>query len=201
MSDELDVGLHNILAEPDLVLIFRDFLKESLSSENLAFIIEVENFKDLWSNGASPQHITIRANEIYNKYFKTSSDYELNVPGPLLEELREKMKTPSSTIFNRIQLSIFKLMESDSYPRFIKSQLYKQYQEDFKKGKKAKPKRGLFSSKKKINDPVTRLREESQVRTQRSGTVSMLEKFFEARPSRDKVLESYTNLSKGMLSQ
>ncbi len=129
MSTSDDWSLDQVMADPDLVLVFREFLKDSFSSENLAFIVEIENYKDLWNQGASAEAITERANQIYNKYFSTKSKYELNVSGSLVEELKEKMKAPSTIIFNRVQQSIFKLVETDSFPRFLKSEEFKKVAE------------------------------------------------------------------------
>ncbi len=116
-----------VLADPELVLLFREHLKGSYSSENLAFIVEVENFKDLWNQGAVSDHIKKRANEIFNKYFSSTSTYELNIPGPLLEDLKDKMKIPNTTLFNKVQQSIFKLVENDSYPRFVRDPNFQKY--------------------------------------------------------------------------
>ncbi len=66
-------GLQHVLADPDFVLLFREFLKGSFASENLAFIVEVENFKDLKKQGTNQTDITRRAKEIFNKYFNSSS--------------------------------------------------------------------------------------------------------------------------------
>jgi regulator of G-protein signaling len=125
MSEVEDFTLDRVMADPDLVLVFREFLKDSFSSENLAFIVEIENYKDLWDQGASDEEIFKRANQIFNKYFSSESKYELNVSGSLIEELKEKMKHPTTIIFNRVQQSIFKLVETDSFPRFLKSDEFK----------------------------------------------------------------------------
>lgn len=88
MVSQYDIGLEKVLADPECVLIFREFLKDSYSSENLAFIVEVENFKHLWSQGATDDAIKKRANDIFQKYFSTTSQYELNIPGPISEEVK-----------------------------------------------------------------------------------------------------------------
>lgn len=193
-----DVGLENILADPETVLLFREFLKDSFSSENLAFIIEVENFKDMWSQGADDASIKKRAHEIFDKYFNQQSKYELNVPGPLLEELKEKMKNPNTTIFNRVQQSIFKLVETDCYPRFIKSNLFRSHWPGFiwfpffelsltlelnKLKKNRKPKEAFEHIKKEKKNPLySKLYAEVEgSRSDRRSTVAMLEEFFVSR--------------------
>lgn len=138
-NQDYNIGLKAILAEPDLVMLFREFLKNTFSSENLAFIIEVENFKNLWSRGVEDEVIKKRAHEIFEKYFSETSSYELNISSGLLaglqqrnhiihsQELKEKMKSPTTSVFNKCEQSVFQLVESDSYPRFIRSIEYRTY--------------------------------------------------------------------------
>jgi regulator of G-protein signaling len=121
-----DIGLAEVLAEPDLVMLLRDFLKGSYSSENLAFLIEAANYRESCGSG-NADTIKKKATKIFDKYFSTSSQYELNIADPVKKEVTENMKSPSASTFQKVEGSIFKLIETDSYPRFIQTPIYKSY--------------------------------------------------------------------------
>ena len=41
----------------------------------------------------------------------------------MIEEVREKMKgNTTTTLFNKVQQSVYKMVEIDSFPRFVKSE-------------------------------------------------------------------------------
>jgi regulator of G-protein signaling len=68
-----------------------------------------------------------KASQIYEKYFSPSSPYELNIADPVKKEVQESLKSPGASMFNKVEGSIFKLLEVDSYPRFIQSPVYQTY--------------------------------------------------------------------------
>ncbi len=55
---------------------FREFLHEHYNFENLTFWMEVESFRAF----TSKEKLSVKALEIYIKYFGRGSDYELNIP-------------------------------------------------------------------------------------------------------------------------
>jgi regulator of G-protein signaling len=119
-----EITLQAVLSDPELVLLFRSYLKDNLSSENLAFIVEIENFKEYWNRESNLSLKKKRVQEIYNKYFNVDSKYELNVPGNILQDVIEKMQEPNGETFNRVEESVFKLIEADTFPRFVKCENY-----------------------------------------------------------------------------
>ncbi|PRP77644.1 regulator of G-protein signaling 7 isoform 1 [Planoprotostelium fungivorum] len=128
-SNPYDVGLETILSDEDLVMLLREFMKGNFSSENLAFLIEVEAFKAKFL-GCSPDDAKLknRAAEIYLKYIvDSSSGYELNISGALVNEIKNTIGHPYAAIFNRAQASVFRLVEMDCYPKFIRHPPYMEF--------------------------------------------------------------------------
>lgn len=116
-------NLYEMLKKKDMVYLFREFLHELQSAENLAFWMEIEWFKRL-----GDAELATKGKEIYQKYFDPSSKYELNVDGKLRKELDESMKSGiTRTIFDNCQASVWKSMELDCFPKFLQSARYKQY--------------------------------------------------------------------------
>lgn len=103
--------LHHIIEEPQLRTLFRDFLRENFCEENLAFYLEVQDFKRKFNITSSAvaampsnprnakvtpgqaamekHHETLirTAFEIYNTYLAPSSQCELNIDHGLRNEL------------------------------------------------------------------------------------------------------------------
>lgn len=114
--------LKEVLKDKELVLLFREFLHECNSAENLAFWLEVEEYKK------SPENeLQARANEIWDKYFNPKSNYELNVEGKLKSGLEQNLKNPTPNLFDGPQQAIWKVMEHDSFPKFVQTQRWKQF--------------------------------------------------------------------------
>jgi len=122
-------ALHIILEDRELALIFRGFLHSLYSNENLAFWMVAEDYKTITNKKLRK----VRAEEIYHKYFNPDSTYEVNIDGELKKELDLAMVDPDENTFNNIQKAIWRLMEMDSYPRFVGSEIYKNYQKELKK--------------------------------------------------------------------
>eukprot|EP01132_Coremiostelium_polycephalum_P000880 gene880-1103_t len=119
------IGLDQIVQNKNLALIFRKFLYERYNNENFSFWLEAENFKHL----SQPNQINDRSKEMYEKYFSSTSKYELNVDHHQRKDLEERILNPSPEIFIQIQNTIRKLMEMDAIPLFVKSDCYKKYKE------------------------------------------------------------------------
>ncbi|TIC16177.1 regulator of G protein signaling superfamily [Wallemia mellicola] len=177
--------LKQILDDPALRSLFREFLRSNFCEENLSFWLDVQDFKRKFSTTSSavakPQHfglfskssdkkggpsamqqhqqdINAMACVIYNTYLAPSSSSELNIDHGLRAELvnyvatikreaREKYGTeikPDTNednglgqiplqasqisrlivLYERIQAYIFRLMATDSVPKFVKTERF-----------------------------------------------------------------------------
>lgn len=120
-------NLYEMLKKKDMVYLFREFLHELKSAENLAFWMEVEWYKRL----GDPE-LPAKGSEIYNKYFDPKSNYELNIDAKLRKELEANMKNGAKrNTFDNCQGSVWKMMELDCFPKFLQSARYKHYKGRF----------------------------------------------------------------------
>eukprot|EP01156_Anaeramoeba_ignava_P021668 Anaeramoba_ignava/c19510_g1_i3.p1 GENE.c19510_g1_i3~~c19510_g1_i3.p1 ORF type:complete len:229 (+),score=91.85 c19510_g1_i3:551-1237(+) len=99
---------------------FRSFLKSEFSDENVDFWATVQVFKKL----NKKSDISKMAQLIYNKYIKEGSQREVNI------DYLDRRKVESvflkgdydKALFESSQDKIYRLMETDCFPRFLKSQ-------------------------------------------------------------------------------
>ncbi|KAF1964951.1 RGS-domain-containing protein [Bimuria novae-zelandiae CBS 107.79] len=135
-----------IIRNPSWRLLYREFLKETMCEENLSFYIEVQAFNSQYQeavNATGENKIeTIRetlaaAYGLYNAFLAPGSPNELNIDHALRTQLATRMTravgddaammqslVEVASLFEKAQNSIFKLMSSDSVPKFIKHSKY-----------------------------------------------------------------------------
>ncbi|KAI6191536.1 Regulator of G-protein signaling 3 [Aphelenchoides bicaudatus] len=102
--------------------LFRQFVIREVSSENLDFYEDVEEFKKMKPGKKSTIQ---KANEIYNTYFKEGSAKELNLDSATKISTEAAFKAGClPDTFNLAQSRIEQLMAKDSYARFINSKGY-----------------------------------------------------------------------------
>lgn len=135
-----------IIRNPSWRLLYREFLKETMCEENLSFYLEVQEFNNQYKaavNTTGDHKIeTIRetlaaAYGLYNAFLAPGSPNELNIDHALRTQLATRMTravgddaammqslVEVALLFEKAQNSIFKLMSSDSVPKFIKHPRY-----------------------------------------------------------------------------
>ncbi|XP_071790306.1 regulator of G-protein signaling 7-like isoform X4 [Asterias amurensis] len=100
---------------------FARFLAKEFSQENLRFWIACQELK-----ATAISKVPAKAQEIYNEFLSESSHSPINVDSKVREVTRKNMKGAGRYTFDSAQDHIYTLMRSDSYPRFLKSDQYKE---------------------------------------------------------------------------
>ncbi|OCT67893.1 hypothetical protein XELAEV_18039191mg [Xenopus laevis] len=100
--------------------LFRVFLQSEFSDENLDFWLACEEYKDTHPNFI----LHSRARKIYQLYIALQSPKEVNLDAGTRELTEHNLLLPTRTTFDEAQHRIYGLMERDSYPRFLRSDLY-----------------------------------------------------------------------------
>ncbi|CAA9964180.1 Developmental regulator flbA [Pyrenophora teres f. maculata] len=135
-----------IIRNPSWRLLYREFLKETMCEENLSFYLEVQQFnkqyKDAINDKGDNKVEVIRetlaaAYGLYNAFLAPGSPNELNIDHGLRTQLATRMTravgddtamlqslNEVASLFEKAQQSIFKLMSSDSVPKFVKHPKY-----------------------------------------------------------------------------
>ncbi|RMZ25026.1 hypothetical protein D0859_10932 [Hortaea werneckii] len=135
-----------IIRDPALRLLFREYLRETHCEENLAFYVEVRSFLAEYERAkrdtSSPRLDIIRetlasAYSLYNAFLAPGSPCELNIDHNLRNALAGRMTRAVgedeqmlnsldevAVLFDQAQSSVFKLMASDSVPKFSREPKY-----------------------------------------------------------------------------
>ncbi|KAF2399277.1 RGS-domain-containing protein [Trichodelitschia bisporula] len=135
-----------IIRDPALRLLFREFLRDTHCEENLSFFLDVKDFLANYTaakkESATPRLEVIRetlaaAYSLYNAFLAPGSPCELNIDHTLRTSLAARMTRAVgddeamiksldevATLFDQAQNSVFKLMASDSVPKFMREQKY-----------------------------------------------------------------------------
>ncbi|POS80671.1 developmental regulator flbA [Diaporthe helianthi] len=142
--------LDKILGDPALRLLFRENLRETHCEENLSFYIDVDEFvrsckqaiRQAQKNPTSTsmdgiKEIMAQAYGIYNAFLAPGSPCELNIDHQLRSNLATRMTKAVGQdvamidtlhevtgLFEDAQNAVFKLMASDSVPKFLRSPKY-----------------------------------------------------------------------------
>ncbi|XP_018582800.1 regulator of G-protein signaling 6 isoform X2 [Scleropages formosus] len=122
---------------------FLKFLESEFSSENLRFWLAVQDLKR-----RPLQDVPGRAQEIWQEFLAEGAPSSINLDSHSYERTSQNLKDPGRYSFEDAQEHIFKLMKSDSYARFLRSNAYQDLLLARKKGKSLTGKRltGLMQS-------------------------------------------------------
>ncbi|CAL5869694.1 uncharacterized protein PFLUO_LOCUS3924 [Penicillium psychrofluorescens] len=144
--DSNNSRLTHILQDPALRLLFREFLRYSLCEENLSFYIDVSEFTTNYHKAEkigtfnkvdSVRETLAAAYGLYNAFLAPGSPCELNIDHALRNSLASRMTKAVGddesmfkslqevvSLFELAQNSVFKLMASDSVPKFMRDPKY-----------------------------------------------------------------------------
>ncbi|XP_056615547.1 regulator of G-protein signaling 13 isoform X1 [Triplophysa dalaica] len=100
---------------------FRTFLKLEYSDENIEFWLTCEDYKKLTSS----HKMMARAKKIFEQFVKAESPKEINIDYHTREEIKRSVRKATVQCFDEAQKIVYGLMERDSYPRFLRSDMYK----------------------------------------------------------------------------
>ncbi|KAI3368137.1 hypothetical protein L3Q82_007869 [Scortum barcoo] len=98
------------------------FLKSEFCEENIEFWTACEDFR----NQTSQKELVSKANSIYEEFIKSEAPKEINLDFHTKNAIIESLHQPTTMSFLAAQRKVYSLMENNSYPRFIHSDLYKE---------------------------------------------------------------------------
>ncbi|KRX13936.1 Regulator of G-protein signaling 1 [Trichinella nelsoni] len=99
---------------------FREYLESEHAEENIFFWELIEEYRQLTNS----DELYDMAQEIYKRFLNTNSTSEINIDIKCRNALNQEMKRPTRNTFDEAQRQVYKLMERDSYTRFIRSNEY-----------------------------------------------------------------------------
>ncbi|XP_071246402.1 regulator of G-protein signaling 11-like [Salvelinus alpinus] len=99
---------------------FMIYLEKEFSAENLCFWVACEDLR----HGESSK-IILKVDEVYKNFLAPGAARWVNIDSRTMEKTLEGIKRPHRFIMDDAQMHIYFLMKKDSYPRYLKSELYK----------------------------------------------------------------------------
>ncbi|XP_055074728.2 regulator of G-protein signaling 21 [Misgurnus anguillicaudatus] len=111
--------LADLLINKDYLSAFRSFLETEFSAENVDFWLACREYKKI-----SPVKRPYRAAEIYEEFLHPMAQKEVNIDHHIRDKIKRSLANPDLTCFDEAEAHIYKLMEKDSCPRFLKSEAY-----------------------------------------------------------------------------
>ncbi|XP_049625698.1 regulator of G-protein signaling 1 [Suncus etruscus] len=112
-------SLEKLLANQTGQNVFENFLKSEFSEENIEFWLACEDYKK-----TETDLLYCKAEKIYKVFVQSEATKQINIDFHTRESTARKIKAPTLTCFDEAQKTIYTLMEKDSYPRFLKSDIY-----------------------------------------------------------------------------
>ncbi|KAM6183647.1 regulator of G-protein signaling 3 isoform 2-T2 [Erethizon dorsatum] len=113
-------SLEKLLLHKYGLAVFQAFLRTEFSEENLEFWLACEDFKKV----KSQSKMAAKAKKIFAEFIAIQSCKEVNLDSYTREHTRDNLQSVTRGCFDLAQKRIFGLMEKDSYPRFLRSDLY-----------------------------------------------------------------------------
>ncbi|KAK1122557.1 hypothetical protein K0M31_009005 [Melipona bicolor] len=115
-------SFEKLLEDPKGLQTFAEFLKKEFSHENIYFWAACERYKD------TKDVITRRnlANQIFQRHFSSAAAEPVNVDSHATGQITQELLSEApADLFLQAQKQVFNLMKFDSYPRFLRSDLYR----------------------------------------------------------------------------
>ncbi|KAL1769803.1 regulator of G-protein signaling 7 isoform X1 [Sigmodon hispidus] len=122
-------GMDEALKDPVGREQFLKFLESEFSSENLRFWLAVEDLKK-----RPIREVPSRVQEIWQEFLAPGAPSAINLDSKSYDKTTQNVKEPGRYTFEDAQEHIYKLMKSDSYPRFIRSSAYQELLQAKRKG-------------------------------------------------------------------
>uniref|UniRef100_A0A7N4PLT6 Regulator of G-protein signaling 3 n=2 Tax=Sarcophilus harrisii TaxID=9305 RepID=A0A7N4PLT6_SARHA len=113
-------SLEKLLLHKYGLAVFRAFLRTEFSEENLEFWLACEDFKKV----KSQSKMASKAKKIFSEYIAIQACKEVNLDSYTREHTKDNLQNVTRGCFDLAQKRIYGLMEKDSYPRFLRSELY-----------------------------------------------------------------------------
>jgi len=115
------LSFEDLLADPTGVEEFTSYLRKEYSHENIRFWLAVKELRH-----CAQSQVVSKVNSIYQEFLATGAPCEINIDSKTQEMTFLEMKTPSRFTFDSAAHHVYTvLLNKDCYPRFIRSEHYK----------------------------------------------------------------------------
>jgi len=143
-----DLDINKMITEPKVRNTLLEHAVGELSSENLIFVVKIRTWKSIWEK-ESTEKITKIATNIYKEFIDRDSITPINIPISMFAKVEKYMKPyldstnskpsaisdvengkrlekPLISIFDQCEKECLMILETDTLPRFAKSELFEE---------------------------------------------------------------------------
>ncbi|PSN41096.1 hypothetical protein C0J52_21836 [Blattella germanica] len=100
---------------------FTNYLRKEYSHENIRFWMAVNDLRR-----SAQSQITRKVREIFDEFLAPGAPCEINIDGKTMERVHQELRTPTRFTFDSAAEHVYTLLlKKDCYPRFIRSEHYK----------------------------------------------------------------------------
>ncbi|XP_072297292.1 regulator of G-protein signaling 18 [Eucyclogobius newberryi] len=109
-----------VMKDSDGVEVFSQFLKSEFSEENIEFWLACEDYKTV----DSETKLLSKAKYIFTVFIESDAPKEVNIDHSTKMAIEQSISQPTMSCFDAAQKKVYSLMQKDSYPRFLHSDIY-----------------------------------------------------------------------------
>ncbi|KAL3270194.1 hypothetical protein HHI36_009250 [Cryptolaemus montrouzieri] len=115
------LSMEELVSDPTGLQEFTNYLRKEYSHENIRFWSAVNDLRR-----SSHSQIPKKVSKIFEEFLAPGAPCEINIDGKTMEKVHQEMKNPSRFTFDAAQEHVYTLLlKKDCYPRFIRSEYYK----------------------------------------------------------------------------
>lgn len=116
------ISMEELVCDPTGLQEFTNYLRKEYSHENIRFWLAVNDLRR-----SSQKEIPQKVKEIFNEFLAPGAPCEVNIDGKTMERTQQELKAPSRFTFDPAAEHVYALLlKKDCYPRFRRSEMYKQ---------------------------------------------------------------------------
>ncbi|CAO1386043.1 unnamed protein product [Diamesa serratosioi] len=115
------ISIEELVKDPTGLQEFTFYLRKEYSHENIRFWSAVNDMRR-----SSHSQLSRKAMEIYEEFLEPGAPCEINIDGKTMEKVQHGLKSPSRFTFDVAAEHVYTLLlKKDCYPRFVRSEHYK----------------------------------------------------------------------------
>lgn len=103
--------------------LFKEYLTAEHAEENILFWDSVQRYRQLCTVDEMEEILE----DIYNQFISDKAKAEVSLDSKCRLTLEKNLNNPTRSTFDEAQFQVYKTMERDNYPRFIRSKLYSDF--------------------------------------------------------------------------
>ncbi|XP_023714434.1 uncharacterized protein LOC111868217 isoform X2 [Cryptotermes secundus] len=118
------IAMEELVSDPTGLKEFTSYLSKEYSHENIRFWMAVNDLRR-----SAQSQIQRKVREIFDEFLAPGAPCEINIDGKTMERVHQELRAPTRFTFDSAAEHVYTLLlKKDCYPRFIRSEHYKNLQ-------------------------------------------------------------------------